>query len=311
LDGRRHPAVVVLVDGVGPFLAAFDDAAGLEVADAFARIWSDGPPLGVHVAAAMDRIAALPAALAAIAVQRWTFGAPPGRFVAEPSGLTAQVCRPSGSGSDVEPTSPPRAIGSLPAEVRLSQPATVAGRPWLVPVGIGDDDLEPVALPFWPGDHALVVGPGRSGRTTTLAAVATALLAAGVEVAALTPPRSWLSEVAGVRVVGEPGDAAGVPFLLVDDADTVPDDAALVAMVAGDATHVVAAGRADGLRGLYGHWTRTLRRSRLGVLLQPDVDLDGELLGTTLPRRVPLARLPGRGHLVVDGAASVAQVGRP
>ena len=74
--------------------------------------------------------------------------------------------------------------------------------------------------------------------------------------------------------------------------------------------HVVAAGRADVLRGLYHHWTRTVRRSRLGVLLRPDVDLDGELLGVTLPRRSSAPWVDGRGYLVVDGTASLVQVAR-
>ena len=58
---------------------------------------------------------------------------------------------------------------------------------------------------------------------------------------------------------------------------------------------VVAAGRADALRGLYSHWTRTVRAGRVGLLLQPDVDLDGDLLSVRLPRRTdhrPRAR-PG------------------
>jgi S-DNA-T family DNA segregation ATPase FtsK/SpoIIIE len=54
--------------------------------------------------------------------------------------------------------------------------------------------------------------------------------------------------------------------------------------------------------------------SRLGLLLQPDVDLDGDLLGTVLPRRgavAPLAAVPGRGYLVVDGRPGLVQVAAP
>jgi DNA segregation ATPase FtsK/SpoIIIE, S-DNA-T family len=73
---------------------------------------------------------------------------------------------------------------------------------------------------------------------------------------------------------------------------------------------VVAAGRSDALRSAYGHWTRDVRRSRLGLALCPEPE-DGELLGATFPRRDRPAPSPGRGYLVVDGLAEVLQVARP
>ncbi|MCU1540303.1 MAG: cell division protein FtsK, partial [Arthrobacter sp.] len=70
---------------------------------------------------------------------------------------------------------------------------------------------------------------------------------------------------------------------------------------------VIAAGRSADLRGLYSHWTKTLRKSRLGVLLQPDVDYDGELLGAVLPRRAPVALTAGRGYIAVGGQLALFQ----
>ena len=70
---------------------------------------------------------------------------------------------------------------------------------------------------------------------------------------------------------------------------------------------VIAAGRAADLRGLYSHWTKTLRKSRLGVLLQPDVNYDGELLGAVLPRRAPVALTVGRGYVSVGGQVALIQ----
>jgi S-DNA-T family DNA segregation ATPase FtsK/SpoIIIE len=78
-----------------------------------------------------------------------------------------------------------------------------------------------------------------------------------------------------------------------------------------DDVHVVAAGRPDILRSSYGHWTAAVRRSRLGLLLQPDPDLDGDLLGATLPRRRAMAARPGRGYLVIDGQPQVVQLAQP
>jgi S-DNA-T family DNA segregation ATPase FtsK/SpoIIIE len=73
---------------------------------------------------------------------------------------------------------------------------------------------------------------------------------------------------------------------------------------------VLAAATADALRAAYGHWTQRVRRSRLGVLLRPDLDLDGELLGVSLPRRPPVTPLPGRGYLVHDGRHEMVQCAR-
>jgi S-DNA-T family DNA segregation ATPase FtsK/SpoIIIE len=111
--------------------------------------------------------------------------------------------------------------------------------------------------------------------------------------------------------------APGPVLLLVDDADELADlDGRLDAVVAGgvparDDLLVAAAGHAGVLRGLYAHWTRSLRRHRLGVLLCPRPELDGDLLGVTLPLRTPVAMVPGRGYLVEGGAAELVQLGLP
>ena len=108
-------------------------------------------------------------------------------------------------------------------------------------------------------------------------------------------------------------DSGRPAVLLVDDAERVDDDGTLAALVAAvrPRLHVVAAGRPDVVRSLYGHWTAAVRRSRLGILLQPDLDVDGDLLGAVLPRRQPVAPLPGRGHLVVDGRPELVQLAAP
>jgi S-DNA-T family DNA segregation ATPase FtsK/SpoIIIE len=74
---------------------------------------------------------------------------------------------------------------------------------------------------------------------------------------------------------------------------------------------VVAAGSADALRSDYGHWTRAVRRARTGLLLRPDREVDGELLGTVLPRHQLEPACAGRGHLVAEGGAELVQVALP
>jgi len=108
-------------------------------------------------------------------------------------------------------------------------------------------------------------------------------------------------------------DCGRPAVLLVDDAERVDDDGTLAALVGGTGgrVHVVAAGRPDVARSLYGHWTAAVRRARVGVLLQPDLDVDGDLLGAVLPRRQPVAPVAGRGHLVVDGQPELVQLAAP
>ena len=92
-------------------------------------------------------------------------------------------------------------------------------------------------------------------------------------------------------------------MLLIDDADATDDPArALSDLFSGNVTniHAVVAGRSDALRSL-GHWSVGARRARVGLLLQPDLQSDGMLLGVTLPRRPAAAgatrmRLPDRSR---------------
>ena len=47
------------------------------------------------------------------------------------------------------------------------------------------------------------------------------------------------------------------------------------------------------------------------MLLRPDPDLDGDLLGARLPRRTPVAMgVPGRGYVVNSGDITLAQLAR-
>jgi S-DNA-T family DNA segregation ATPase FtsK/SpoIIIE len=101
---------------------------------------------------------------------------------------------------------------------------------------------------------------------------------------------------------------SGASVVLVDDAELVTDDGTLAACLARRDGHVAAAVHPDALRSSYGHWAHHVRRSRLGVVLQPDVDIDGELLGTVLPRRQVVPARPGCGYLVVHGRAELVQL---
>jgi S-DNA-T family DNA segregation ATPase FtsK/SpoIIIE len=102
--------------------------------------------------------------------------------------------------------------------------------------------------------------------------------------------------------------------VLVDDAPLVDDEQGVLGALVRcrrPGVHVVAGGRTDDLRTGYGHWTRQVRQSRCGALLQPTPAVDGDLLSVRLPRRLPVALVPGRGFLVASGSPALVQFGLP
>jgi DNA segregation ATPase FtsK/SpoIIIE, S-DNA-T family len=49
----------------------------------------------------------------------------------------------------------------------------------------------------------------------------------------------------------------------------------------------------------------------VGLLLRPNIDYDGELVGANLPRRAPVQMIPGRGYLAHNGELDIVQVAKP
>ena len=97
------------------------------------------------------------------------------------------------------------------------------------------------------------------------------------------------------ELVTELREAERLHVLLVDDADVVDDPTrALSDLFAAPRAnlHAIVAGRTDALKTL-GHWSVGVRRARTGLLLQPDVQIDGPLLGVTLPAPADAAGPPG------------------
>lgn len=356
LDGPAgHAAIVVLLDNYGGFAAQYMSSPAPEAAvvqDDFRRVFADGPEVGIHVALSADRAGAVPMSMASTVQQRLVFalgdrgeyaqlGIPrdelppfvPGRAVIGGRVRAIQVGWPGDSVADAVgriPSTParrrPRSIGRLPervAAVELRDAVRLDGEPWLLPVGIGDERLEPTGFELYAGEHVLVAGPPRSGRSSVLAALAHLAAEAGAEVLAVGGRRSPLRHVPSLAAAGGPdalsamveriaaGD--GPRLLLVDDAETVDDPNGVLTplLERGEADlHVVAAGRADGLRGGYpmsNHWTAIVRRAKIGLLLRPDRQADSGLLGTTLPRGADPSLPPGRGYLVAAGRAELVQ----
>ena len=173
---------------------------------------------------------------------------------------------------------------------------------------------------LYEGEHALLAGPARCGKSTALLSLA-AVLRHRVFLAGTGGRRSPLRDCTDLDEYAPPTGVAamlarlrtadGPVVLFIDDAEAFDDaDGAIAGLISANRPdlHVIAAGRSDALRTLYGHWTQTVRRSKTGVLLRPNIDLDGDLLGVTLPRRSPVRLGVGRGYLIHNGEWDIVQV---
>ncbi|NKY39375.1 OB-fold domain-containing protein [Cellulomonas septica] len=186
------------------------------------------------------------------------------------------------------------------------------------------------------GPGVLVVGPRRSGRSTTLLTMGTSALERGWTVGIVTPRRSPLRDLAGhPGVLGSldldasrdditallaglvpAGDTPTV--LLVDDLELVGTDGPLADAIVAHLGAlrdrpglVVAAGSADELSSGYRGPAATMKKSRNGLLLAPSSPNDGDLFGLRLPRSALGAGVPGRGLLVGAGSWQLVQVPTP
>lgn len=340
------PAVVLLVDGLDALRASFDDVAGLAVLADLASILADGPARGVHVAASIRRPGGLPASMTSAFAERWllrladpseaaAWGVPAQAVTASPPGRAAVVGGGPGEdpwraaqvamvgeddlhrlGGVPAPAGRAEPIGALPALVgTVGRPSAGPGR-LVLPIGLADDDLGPVSLVLHAGDHLLVAGPPRSGRTSALRLLVLQVRRASpdVHVVVAGPTGERLRAVADAHLddarLHDTGLGAQPLLVVVDDAERVDDDGRLAALAARPDVHLLVAARADALRGLHGHWTQAVRRRRSGLLLSPGRD-DGDLLGVVLPRRPWTAWVPGRAELVDAGHVRLVQLARP
>ena len=224
------------------------------------------------------------------------------------------------------------AIATLPERVTRDAIGPARGLSEL-PIGLADEDLRPAAVDL-SEMHLLVVGPYRSGRSTALETIALGIGQADprAELHLLSPRRSPLRDRAGWTSSGrglaecdelvaallerveanEFEQRSGV--LLIDDGGEISEGAAvlhlerLVRAARDSRLRVVASVETGAARGIGVSWIRELRREGHGLLLQPDLTADGDLLGVRLPRRLPMPLTAGRGFLVTRGTARLMQI---
>lgn len=308
------PHLLLVVDDLGPLLDRWDDL----VIDRFGELVVSGGAFGCTVAMAVDRVAAIPAAWQAAITRRVELHAD-GRGVVASDGLAIQIAAPTAHPDDRRRVAPP--VRLLPEWVRPSdlvdRPADADG--WWLPVGVADDTLTPTGWTLHDDDHVLITGPPGSGRSSVLHALAEVLAlddaadlmtvdgrtkgrSAGAWQQALVPAADVVRRI-------EASDGRRI-FVLIDDADRLPDHAFGLRTLVADGTpalHLVTATSAEHARRGFSHVTREVRGRGLGLLLAPDPDIDGELFSVRLPRRVPIGMRPGRGYLISAGRARLIQ----
>ena len=342
-----QPWLVLLVDDLGELRTALSET-GLE--DLFGEICRGRPARRVATAAAADQARAVPPSLSAAFGARLVFsladpldwsmlgmrpgmdGLPPrraadprtGDYVQVAAVTEADVKRTAQRAADGPPAPP---IPVLPRRVSLRQTAqagSMTDLEWALPLGMDGASLQPTAITLHGGDHLLIAGPNRSGRSTALltAASAVRILCPQTALAAVCPRPSPLADHPGLEAVfrrledAEPllndrTDGKRL-ILLIDDAEETPDHGPAEPVIerrTGGIT-VIAAGRTDVLRTAHRHWTSLLRNRRRGVILSPSDRADGDLFGVRLPapRTGPF---PGRGYVIEGGAARLIQLAVP
>jgi S-DNA-T family DNA segregation ATPase FtsK/SpoIIIE len=240
-------------------------------------------------------------ALAGLTARNRPAHQPPGRVVSTRDGTVAQVLAPaqdrSGRASLTHLGEPPPQVLTLPTRY-------AAGDGWAV----GGDSAQPVPRP---AGSVLVLGPHRSGVTTTLRQ----LMQSG--------PRgpTARSDPATVLVVGPtdlPEDltgrlaSPGVGTIVVDDvhllAGTTAEDLVLE-WSRRTGGRLLVGGELDACATLYRGLVPHVARAGTGVVLRPSSAQHGVPFGARLP--LGDLRVPGRGVLVERGACTRVQVAGP
>lgn len=345
VGGQRpdDPDIVLAIDGYVLLRRHLDDLSTTSQFEALERIIATGPSVGLSAVLTVDQPGAVPASTLARCAERWVFhlsdahdaaalgvhvaavpAAVPGRIIVASSGREAQVALadpPSAAATPLttrahsRPTMP-MSLAPLPEFVDaddLRPSRADADTSWLS-IGLDFARLDTGEIEVPDGEHVMIVGGARSGRTTTLRRT----VAAWRDVhpdgwSAVVRPRKpdvGFGDLRTLTAALERLPPSGHVLLAVDDAELTADEGQVLA--ARLATRppgltVIVAGSGGGLRG-YGHWTSPLRRSRLGVVMTIGGDSDGDVLGASIPRRPPLAPRPGLGWLIGGGTLRLIQV---
>ena len=312
------PTIVVVVDGYAAVRDAVGDVSHGEAARRLDRLLRDGQ--AVSMVAVVTTDGGSPAGLALPRASTWRFDARlRGRMRVAESALVGQIVFDPDAVHDLVSIDPaesatvcagrvapvlvlPEVVDPDQFDARLAvvRSEWSPDRPVELPIGLGADDLELSSLRVPVGDHVFIGGAARTGRSTALRQVEFAWRRAH--------PDGTVIHVDRRRPVADV-DAVGTVLVVVDDAERVDDpNGALARLLARPGVTFAVAARLDAVRVAYGHWTREVARGRCGMIMTATGDVDGELLGATLPRRSMIPPRPGLAWIVDHDGQRLVQV---
>jgi S-DNA-T family DNA segregation ATPase FtsK/SpoIIIE len=224
-------------------------------------------------------------------------------------------------------------VEMLPTEVALD--SLPRARDLTVPLGLEGARMSPAVVDLAEGPMFLVTGPDHSGRSTALITAVHGVQQGvpGVESYLLAPRKSplvgcfeWTARARGLdeceqlatQLAASARDRnVDTPYLVVvDDGDLLLEGKAayslerLIKLGRDSGLILLAASTSHVVHRTFGTWLTDVRKCKHGLLLRPDVEIDGEIFGVKLPRRSRQFFPSGRGYLVRRSSAALIQVAR-
>ncbi|HEV7753849.1 MAG TPA: FtsK/SpoIIIE domain-containing protein [Baekduia sp.] len=220
-------------------------------------------------------------------------------------------------------------LRQLPPVVARTELVQNSG-PWTAVLGVDEQRLDVITASAVDA-HLVVAGPYRSGRSTALETITLGMreTTPGLRCCLVAPRRSpltdlgWWDDIARgeeatnvllQRLVDALDAGVDAPTLLVlDDANELAETSAdqllnvLVRRSRDSDLRVAGAFESTSLRTGWQPWIKDFKKAGQGLLLDPNQDLDGEILGVRLPRRTSATFPPGRGYAVIAGTPTLIQ----
>lgn len=360
-----YRTIIVLCDG---FVTMIDDLSNGSTFDQqalslFYRLWSEGASVGIHIAASAARYQTVPTLIRDITPQKWAFRFTDvsdyaglgkltrndkpsdiaGRCALATTGLQTHIATPETTIEDTinniaalypEATPKKPLTYSLPDSFPISsveQETEFTKDYWTIPIGITETDLSAAQLETWSGEHIIVSGPVRSGKSSTLLAFKEKITADAhkqnkkVHAYAITGKRSPLSKHSWDYHTTDSRDIPTVDtfikanptdlhLIFIDDAESLDDTGSnLSSLISHSEENVrvfVAVRNDEGRKP--SAWYAPIRKKRCGILLMPtNPATDEDILFVSLPKRLPVALIPGRGFICGSGQATLAHIAMP